>query len=363
MLHRLLIATLAALLPALAAAAPVADLRLPPGFRIAVWADDVPDARVLRLGRDGTVFVSTRSGGRLYALRDADGDGRAERRWVLADGLAMPNGIALKDGDLYVADLGRILRLRDIERHLDAPPPPELLRDDLPGERHHGWRFADFGPDGRLYVAVGAPCNICDRPGYAEIRALDPGGGAMETVARGVRNTVGFTWRPGTRELWFTDNGRDWLGDDAPPDELNILAAPGAHFGYPYCHGGRIPDPEFGAGRRCADYTAPAVALDAHVAPLGIVFYAGSQFPAEYRGRVFVAEHGSWNRSSKIGYRVMMADVRDGRPYDYRPFAQGWLGADGKVWGRPAYLLELPDGSLLLSDDQGGRIYRISYRP
>ncbi len=351
---------LCALLLALATGSVGAELRLPPGFRIAVWAEGVRDARTLVLADDGTVFVGTRSAGRVYALRDADGDGRAERRWTVAEGLQMPNGIAWRDGSLYVADLDRLLRYDGLPARLDAPPAPRVLRDDLSDERHHGWRFIAFGPDGKLYLALGAPCNVCER--LAEIRRMDADGRNEEVVARGIRNSVGFAWRPGTTELWLTDNGRDWLGDDRPPDEIDIVTAPGRHYGYPYCHGRDIPDPEFGRGKSCADYAPPALELGAHVAPLGIAFYTGTQFPAEYRGDAFVAEHGSWNRSRKVGYRVIRVRIgADGRPLGYEPFAEGWL--DGEhASGRPSYLLQLPDGSLLLSDDAGGRLYRISYR-
>ncbi len=345
----------------LAAAPPVERVELPPGFVIEVWADGLPNARTLTLGDKGTVFVGTRRAGRVYALRDEDGDGRAERVWVLAQGLNMPNGIALRDGDLYVAAVDRLLRYPAIEEHLNDPPTPEVLRDDLPKDAHHGWRYIGFGPDGKLYLPVGAPCNICDREGYAQLRRMDPDGRNEEVYAQGLRNTVGFTWNPDSDELWITENGRDWLGDNRPPDELNHAPRPGLHFGYPYCHGRDIPDPEFGKGRSCADYRPPAQELGPHVAPLGIVFYTGDQFPPEYRGQAFIAEHGSWNRSEKIGYRVSLVRFENGRPVDYLTFAQGWLDGE-RFWGRPAYLLQLPDGSLLLSDDHVGAIYRISYR-
>lgn len=356
-----LLSTLSLSCASLAASPPVERVTLPPGFTIEVWAEGLPNARTLALGDRGTVFVGTRRAGRVYAVRDEDGDGRAERAWELARGLTMPNGIALRDGALYVAAVDRLLRYDAIEEHLDDPPEPVVLRDDLPQDTHHGWRYIGFGPDGKLYLPVGAPCNICDEPGYAELRRMDPDGGNEEVYARGLRNTVGFTWHPDSGELWLTENGRDWLGDDRPPDELNHAPRPGLHFGYPYCHGRAIADPEFGAGRDCADYTPPAQELGPHVAPLGIVFYTGGQFPPAYRGQAFIAEHGSWNRSEKIGYRVSLVRFENGRPVDYRPFAQGWLDGDA-VWGRPAYLLQLPDGSLLLSDDQAGAIYRISYR-
>jgi glucose/arabinose dehydrogenase len=273
----------------------------------------------------------------------------------------MPNGIAFRDGDLYVAAVDRILRYDDIEAHLDNVPAPALVSNALPRDSHHGWRFIAFGPDGKLYVAVGAPCNICDQPGFAEIRRMNPDGSGMEVFVRGVRNTVGFTWRPESEVMWFTDNGRDWLGDDLPPDELNRAPRPGLHFGYPYCHGGEILDPEFGTGKRCADYVQPVQNLGPHVAALGLTFYSGSMFPPRYRGQVFIAEHGSWNRSQKIGYRVSLVTLNGDQPTSYETFAEGWLEEDGEVRGRPAYLLELPDGSLLVSDDSAGAIYRIHY--
>ncbi|HCK81830.1 MAG TPA: sorbosone dehydrogenase family protein [Candidatus Competibacter sp.] len=343
-----------------AADPPLERIRLPPGFTVSVFADRVPNARVMVLGERGTLFVSTRDEGEVYALRDTDGDGRAETRRTIASHLNMPNGIAFRDGALYVAAVDRILRYDAIESRLDDPPEPVLITDALPKERAHGWRYIAFGPDGKLYVAVGAPCNICDEPGYAELRRLNADGSGMETVARGIRNTVGFTWNPQDRTLWFTDNGRDWLGDDRPPDELNHASRPGLHFGYPYCHGGELLDPDFGKGKNCADYTPPVQKLGPHVAALGLAFYTGAQFPERYRGQLFIAEHGSWNRSSKIGYRVSLVTLRDGRAVSYEPFAEGWLSGE-RAWGRPAYVSVMPDGSLLVSDDHAGMIYRIRY--
>lgn len=348
--------------PSIAADPPLDRIRLPPGFAISLFADQVPDARVMVLGERGTLFVSTRQEGSVYALRDRDGDGRADTRQILATGLNMPNGLAVRDGALYVAAVDRILRYDQIESRLDNPPKPVLITDALPKDRGHGWRYIAFGPDGKLYVAVGAPCNICDEPGYAELRRMNADGSGLETFARGIRNTVGFTWNPQDQTLWLTENGRDWLGDDQPPDELNRAPRPGLHFGYPYCHGGDLLDPEFGKGKRCADYEPPAQKLGPHVAPLGLAFYTGAQFPKRYQGQVFIAEHGSWNRSSKIGYRVSLVTLRDGRAVSYEPFAEGWLSGE-RAWGRPAYVLVMPDGSLLVSDDHAGLIYRIRYDP
>jgi len=262
-----------------------------------------------------------------------------------------------------VSAVDSILRLRNIEARLNTPPRPEVVSKAWPSDTHHGWKFIAFGPDGKLYVPVGAPCNICepDPDRYATITRLDVASGAIEVVARGVRNSVGFDWHPGSGELWFTDNGRDWLGDDAPPDELNRVSQPGQHFGYPYCHGGTIVDPEFGRDRRCAEFVPPVLNLGAHVAALGMRFYGGTQFPERYRNAVFIAEHGSWNRSRKNGYRVSVVRLQGNRAVSYEPFVSGWL-ADNAAWGRPADVLVMPDGSLLISDDQAGAIYRVVYR-
>jgi glucose/arabinose dehydrogenase len=349
----------AGLLPS--AAVEVGDLGLPPGFRIAVYAD-VPNARQMALGPDGVVFVGSRSAGKVYGVVDRDGDHRAEAVHVLASGLNNPSGVAFRDGALYVAAVSRILRFRDVARDLTRPPGPEVVSEAFPTDAHHGWKFIAFGPDGRLYVPVGAPCNVCAPAGplYATITRLALDGGRPEIVARGVRNTVGFDFQPGTGTLWFTDNGRDWLGDDQPPDELNRLAQPGLHFGFPYCHGDGLRDPEYHAGRACEQFTPPARLLDPHVAAIGMRFYTGAMFPEKYRGGVFIAEHGSWNRSTPIGYRVTFVKVDGARATAYEPFATGWLKG-GLASGRPADVLVMPDGALLVSDDKAGRIYRISY--
>ena len=337
------------------------QIELPEGFHIRVYAKGVPGARSLSLSPDGTLFVGTRSSGRVYAVRDEDGDHKAERIIILASGLNRPNGVAFKDGDLYVAEVSRILRYRDIEAHLDNPPQPEIVNDAFPTDRAHGWKFIRFGPDGLLYVPVGAPCNICASPDpYASIGRLDPSTGAFEVVSRGVRNSVGFDWHPETGEMWFTENGRDWMGDDLPPDELNRVAADGQHFGYPYCHGTDIADPAFGAQRGCGEFIAPVQELGPHVAALGMRFYTGNMFPAEYRNQIFIAEHGSWNRTRKIGYRLTLVRLAADGAVSYEPFAEGWLQGESN-WGRPVDVLVMPDGSLLVSDDQAGLIYRISY--
>lgn len=346
---------------ACAASPPVDRLDVPDGFHVAVFSDQVPNARGMALGDDGTVFVGSMSAGKVYALTDRDHDGRADRVRVVVEDLNMPVGVAFRDGDLYVSAVDRIVVLRDIENHLDDPPRPQVVTADLPDKRHHGWRFIAFGPDGRLYVGVGAPCNICDPPApFARILSMRADGGDVKTVARGVRNTVGFDWQPGTDTLWFTDNGRDMLGDDQPADELNRLGKPGSHFGYPYCHQGDIKDPEYGKGHDCADYVPPAARLGAHVAALGMRFYDGRMFPAAYRGAVFIAEHGSWNRSSKVGYRVVVAHVEGDRVVDVKPFLTGFLKGQ-TAWGRPVDVQPLDDGSLLVSDDQAGAVYRVTY--
>ncbi len=340
------------------------EIELPAGFSIDVFASGIDLARSLAKSPSGTVFVGTgglRQSDAVYAIVDGDGDGRADRRYEIASGLNRPNGVAFHDGDLYVAEISRILRLDNIDSRLDSPPEPVVITDDLPDRRHHGWKFIRFGPDGRLYVPVGAPCNVCDEGDpFATILRLDDDGG-HQVVARGVRNTVGFDWHPGTGQLWFTDNGRDAMGDDVPPDELNVLTEDGQHFGYPYCHGQDISDPEFGDVRPCAELVPPALDLGPHVGAIGMRFYRGDAFPERYRGQIFIAEHGSWDRSNKIGYRVMVVHVDpDGRATDYEEFATGWLQGEDS-WGRPVDVMERADGSLLVSDDMRGVIYRIVY--
>ena len=335
------------------------DIKLPRGFEIEVYAN-VPNARSMTLGYNDVVFVSNRQQSSVYAVVPS---GTADPQVIeIARGLNMPNGIAFHNGDLYVAEIDRILVFRKIMSNITQQPAPEVVNVALPNERHHGWRYIGFGPDGKLYIGMGAPCNVCERDsdGFAQIWRMNPDGSGVETFARGVRNTVGFTWHPETGEFWFTDNGRDMLGDDEPPDELNRASRPGLHFGFPYCHGGEIPDPEYGVGTRCEDFVEPALQLGPHVAALGLEFYTGDMFPPEYQGQLFIAEHGSWNRSNKIGYRVMLVEMEDGVPVSYEQFARGWHKGD-KVAGRPVDLAVLSDGSMLVSDDHDGRIYRIYY--
>lgn len=337
-------------------------LRLPAGFSIEIFAEDVPGARSLAQGPGGIVFVGSRQAGNVYAVVDRDGDFRADRVHVIAAGLTMPNGVAFREGDLYVAEIHRVLRFEDVADHLRKPPRPAVVNDSFPTDRHHGWKFIAFGPDGKLYVPVGAPCNICavEDP-YGAILRMAPDGSDLEVFARGVRNTVGFDWHPETGVLWFTDNGRDLLGDDRPPDELNRAPRAGLHFGYPRCHGSDLPDPELGDEESCREQTPPAIELGPHVAAVGMRFYTGEQFPEAYRNQILIAEHGSWNRTVPIGYRLTKVTVADGAATSYDVFVEGWLQAK-KAWGRPADVLVLADGSLLVSDDLQGVLYRIRYQ-
>ncbi|MBL7727215.1 MAG: sorbosone dehydrogenase family protein [Dinghuibacter sp.] len=336
---------------------------LPPGFSIGVYAE-VPNARSMCLGENGTVFVANRSGDKVYAVVDEDRNGVAEKRFVIDEGLNQPNGVAFRKGSLYVAEISRILRYDNIEQNLAAPPEPVVVYDKYPTETHHGWKFIAFGPDDKLYVPVGAPCNICkkDNPVYSSITRINPDGSGMEVFAHGVRNSVGFDWHPETKELWFTENGRDNLGDNVPADELNRAWKKDLHFGYPYCHQGDTPDPEFGKEKPCSEFEAPAQNLGPHVAALGMRFYTGNMFLPEYKNQAFIAEHGSWNRSEAIGYRVTLCRIENNKVVQYVPFARGWLQPNGDVLGRPVDVQFLPDGSMLISDDKNGAIYRVTFK-
>lgn len=335
---------------------------LPPGFEISVYAE-VPDARSMTLSPAGILYVGNRAEKNVYAVTDENKDGKADKVYKIATGLNTPNGVAFKDGNLYIATISEILRLDNIEADLQNPPKPVTVYDKFPTDKHHGWKFIAFGPDGKLYVPVGAPCNICEEtnPMYASITSLDVHAPAPTVFAHGIRNSVGFAWHPETKKLWFTENGRDELGDDVPGDELNNAPDSGLHFGYPYCHQGNISDPKFGKGKNCADYEAPVQVLGPHVAALGMRFYTGKMFGAAYKNQVFIAEHGSWNRSKAIGYRIstVQLDAQD-RSLGYSVFAEGWLQPDGAVSGRPVDVEVMPDGALLVSDDYAGVIYRIS---
>jgi glucose/arabinose dehydrogenase len=360
---------LSAILTASAAPAgelPLDRIVLPPGFHIEVYAAPLKNARSLALGPSGVVFVGTRDVGKVYAIDKG-------RVVTIASGLQEPNGVAVRDGALYIAERSRISRLDDIEKHLDAPPKPIVIRDDYPKAAHHGWKFIAFSPDGQLYVPVGAPCNVCDEkePIFASITRLSPDGKTREIFARGIRNTVGFDWHPQTHALWFTENGRDDLGEDIPADELDRAARAGLHFGFPYCHANGIGDPQYGKGKSCRDFVPPAAELGAHVAALGMRFYTGKMFPAEYRDNIFIAEHGSWNRTVPVGYRVVRIKLDGERVIAQEPFATGWLPPhpapgsptrpSGQAWGRPVDVLVMPDGALLVSDDRADAVYRIYY--
>jgi glucose/arabinose dehydrogenase len=342
----------------------IEQLQLPAGFHISVFADNVPNARSLALGDNGTVFVGTMRQGAVYAVQDTNGDGVADKRHVIARDLYLPNGVAYKDGALYVAEVNRIIRFDDINKRLNNPPEPVTVYDKLPSDQHHGWKYLRVGPDNKLYTAVGAPCNICnpEKEIYASLVRLNPDGSDFEIIGRGIRNTVGFDWEPVSKTLYFSENGRDYMGDDRPPDEINQWSVKGEHFGYPYCHGGDIPDPEFAGDRKCREFTAPVWKIKAHMAALGMRFYQGEQFPADFKNQLFVAQHGSWNRSKPHGYRVVLIKFSEGKPVSEEPFVSGWLTKEDKVLGRPVDVLEMPDGSVLISDDELGVIYRVNYK-
>jgi len=338
------------------------QLVLPEGFTIEVFAENVKNARSLALGDNGTIFVGTRREGSVYALVDTDNDGTADKQYLIDQDLFMPNGVAFRNGSLYVAEVNRVLRYDNIESKLSNPGEPVVVTEAYPDDSHHGWKYIAFGPDDKLYIPVGAPCNICESENevYNTITRIDPDGSNMEIVATGVRNSVGFDWNPETGELWFTENGRDWLGEDSPADELNRVTTVGEHFGYPYCHQGDMLDPEFGKGRTCTEFTAPVQNLHPHGAALGMEFYTGNAFPAEFKNKILICEHGSWNRSEPIGYEITMVTMDGNKAVAYESFVSGWL--QGKeAWGRPVDILEMPDGSLLVSDDTADMIYRIKY--
>ncbi|HET9383738.1 MAG TPA: PQQ-dependent sugar dehydrogenase [Gemmatimonadales bacterium] len=346
---------------------------LPAGFHVTVFADSVENAREMALGPRGTVFVGSFRAGKVHAVIDRDGDHKADRVVLIASGLDQPNGVAIRNGALYVATASKLLRFDDIERRLDSAPAPVVVRDSLPNSKDgHTWKFIAFGPDSLLYMSVGAPCNVClSPPMVSTILRMKPDGSNLEVFAEGVRNSVGFDWHPVSRELWFTDNGRDMLGDDVPSDELNVAWKPGLHFGFPFCHQGDVSDPQFGAQRACSTTEAPVQKLDAHVAALGFTFYTGDMFPASYKNAVIIAQHGSWNRSVPSGYRVMVARTNGRQVTRYETFLDGFLpnrssapggwGAAAAALGRPVDVLQMPDGSVLISDDKGNRLLRVSY--
>lgn len=333
---------------------PLKSLKMPPGFEIKVVAE-VPSARSLTQGKDGVIFVGNRVGNKIYVVQNG-------KTKVFAEELSTPNGVAYKDGKLYVAEVSRILEFEADDLSKLPKKPVRVLAQKFPSDASHGWKFIRFGPDGSLYVPVGANCNICDAgTEYARIYKIDVNSSKKEVVAEGVRNTVGFDFHPQTQELWFTDNGRDWMGDDRPPCEINRLSKVNSHFGFPYCHGINVLDPEFGKGKKCSSYVPPEVELRAHVAPLGMRFYRGQSFPSLYQGSIIFAEHGSWNRSNPQGYRVAVAQVQNNKVVKVESLVEGFLKGES-AWGRPVDIEELADGSILISDDKAGVLYQLSYK-
>ena len=342
---------------------PLDRIKMPDGFSISVYAE-VEGARSMVMSPSGTLFIGTQRAGKVYAVKDTDGDYKADKKWEIASGMNNPNGVAIKDGNLYVAEISKITKFSEIEKNLSNPGKGVVIYDQFPTEWAHGWKYIAFGPDGKLYVPVGAPFNIgMPDERHAAIFRMNDDGTGIEKFASGVRNTVGITWSPTTKEMWFTDNGRDMMGDDVPFCELNTAPRAGMNFGYPYFHSGTIKDPEFGGNHEASEFTPPAQNLGPHVAPLGLKFYTGGMFPTEYKDQIFIAEHGSWNRSKKIGYRISLVRMKNNKASGYETFASGWLDeASQKAWGRPVDVLVIADGSMLVSDDVAGVIYRISYK-
>lgn len=347
-------------------------LNVPPGFRVSVYTDKVPGARQMVLHENGTLFVGSIIPNSVYAVMDRNKDGKADDVITIASDLNKPNGVAVRDGALYVAEIPRILKYENIEGQLAKPVvdakgerqfSSKVINDQMPNVEWHGYKYIRFGPDGWLYFGLGAPCNVCIRPDerFGTMMRMRPDGSNLEIFAKGIRNTVGFDWHPQTKQLWFTDNGRDYLGENLPPDELNCAPEKGMHFGFPYRYGNNVPDPEYGVkAPKDAKFTPPAMALGPHVASLGMRFYTGNMFPQKYRGNVFIAEHGSWNRDKKIGYRISMVTMDNGKAAKYETFLSGFHQGDD-AWGRPVDICIMPDGSMLVSDDRCGAIYRITY--
>lgn len=340
---------------------PLETLKLPPGFSISIYAAPVPGARSMTLGSNSIVFVGSISEGKVYAIVSNQNATDKTKVLTIASGLIMPNGVVFYQNNLYVADVDRILRFDNVENHLSNPPKPIIIVSNLPKDRHHGWRYLRIGPDKKLYVSIGAPCNNClsEDQRYATIMRMNLDGSHQEVFARGIRNSLGFDWDPTTHQLAFTDNGRDWMGDDLPPEELNYAVQPNQHFGFPYCYGKNVADSKHGHTFSCSSFVPPVLELPAHVAPLGMTFYTGNMFPVQYQHNIFIAEHGSWNRSHKSGYQVI-AVSRNDKVWTAKTFITGWLQNES-VWGRPVDLLVMPDGSLLISDDYAGVIYRVTY--
>lgn len=347
--------------PAMPSNTDLAKLSIPDGFKVDVYAEDIDGARSLARANDHLIFVGSRSAGNVYALIDENKDYVSDKKVILAKKLNSPNGVVFHEGDLYVAQIDRIIVFRDIENNLAPDAPYEVIYSDLPDIAHHGWKYLAMSPENQLYFGVGAPCNICEREEeiFSTICRINPDGSGFDIFAHGVRNTIGFDWHPETGELWFTDNGRDMMGDNQPADELNHAPRIDMHFGYPYCHQGDILDPDF-EGHSCADYVAPQQNLGPHVAALGMKFYTGEMFPDSMQHGIFIAEHGSWNRTTPIGYRLMYIPMKNGKPAGYQTFIEGWLSGSS-AWGRPVDVNILGDGSLLLSDDHANMVYRIWY--
>lgn len=333
----------------------LSQIKLPKGFQINTFASNITNAREMALGDKGTIFVGT-TGDKVYAIKNG-------KTTIIASGLNRPNGVAFKNGSLYVAEISKVTRYDNIELNLSKPPKPVTIASNFPTETHHGYKYIAFGPDGKLYIPVGAPCNVCkqDDERFGTLMRMNADGSNQEIYARGIRNTVGFDWNPNTKTVWFTDNGRDMLGDDIPSDELNSAPKAGMNFGFPYCHQGDIADPEFGSQKKCNEFTPPELKLGAHVASLGMKFYNGNMFPSNYKNGIFIAEHGSWNRSTPIGYRVVFVEMKNNKAIKYNIFAEGWL-KNSNVSGRPVDILNMNDGSILVSDDASGAIYRVSYK-
>ena len=341
---------------------PIDRIKLPPGFKVDVWATGLPGGRAMALGDEGKIYVGTRALGRVYEVTD---NGKERTVRTVVDKLVQPSGVAFRNGALYVMAINKVLRFDGIEKNPTVVATDLTDKFKLPPEQHHNWKYIAFGPDGKLYVPFGGPCNICElpTPEYAQIRRYDPDGSGMEVIARGVRNSVGFDWHPTTKELWFSNHGRDWMGDDQPNDTLNRVRTTGLNFGFPHCHQGDLPDPDVKKADACAGVEKPVALMGPHAATMGVTFYTGEMFPAEYRNVLFNARKGSWNRTKKIGYDVVMVKASaDGKDAAIVPFMTGFMNeADQSFWGRPAYLLQLRDGSLLVSDEQLGAIYRVTY--
>ncbi len=345
---------------------PIQNLKLPDGFKVDVYAEGIVNARSMCLSPSGTLYVSTRNEGNVYALKDLNNDFKIDTVITILKGLTLPNGVAYRNGDLYIAEVNRILLINDIDSKFSPDLEYKVINDSYPDKKHHGWKYIAFGPDDKLYVPVGAPCNICESDDeiFNTITRMNPDGSGKEIVQSGVRNSVGFDWHPVTKELYFTDNGRDWMDDETPNCELNFAPQDGMHFGFPYCHEGEILDPKFGEGKNCADYTPPVIKMGPHVAPLGIDFYEGNMFPKEYKNQAFVALHGSWNREKKNGYEIVLVNFENNKAVSKTTFISGWLDkSTDEVWGRPVDIEELPDGSILISDDYADAIYRVYYDP